>query len=135
MDVNQRRSSLLFHLGQAHSKITSLEDYIREREKQFRSVVTRFERSDSRSMVAGGRLRRVGLSHNLLHMRTSTSQEEEEQEECESGHGYYTMVWSPPTGLMRWAVPLPASCTSPTCIDPSEKAEGFGDCPITALVS
>ncbi len=83
MDVNQRRSSLLFHLGQAHSKITSLEDYIREREKQFRSVVTRFERSDSRSQVGGGsRLRRVGLSHNLLHMR---SQEEEEQEECESG--------------------------------------------------
>ena len=84
--MDQRRSSLMFHLGQAHSKITSLEDYIREREKQFRSAVHRFERTDSRSMMGGGggRLRRVGLSHNLLHMRTS-SQEEEEQEEGEGG--------------------------------------------------
>ena len=80
MDVNHRRSSLIFRLGQAHSKISSLEDYIREREKQFRSVVTRFERSDSRSHVTGSRLRRVGLSHNMLQMRTA-SQEEEEQEE------------------------------------------------------
>ena len=81
MDVSKRRSSLLFHLGQAHSKISSLEDYIREREKQFRTVVNRFERSDSRSVVGGGsRLRRVGLSHNLLHR--TLSQEEDEQEEC-----------------------------------------------------
>lgn len=77
MDVNHRRSSLLL---QAHSKISSLEEYIRERERQFRSAVSRFERSDSRSLMAGSRLRRVGLSHNLLSMRTM-SQEEEELEE------------------------------------------------------
>ena len=74
-----RRSSLQFHLGQAQSKISSLEEYIRDREKQIRSAVNRFERSESRNMVADGR-RRAGLSHNLLHMRTM-SQEEEEQEE------------------------------------------------------
>lgn len=77
------RPSLLFHLGQAQSKISSLEEYIREREKQIRSAVNRFERSESRSMVAGGRLRRAGLSHNLLHMRTM-SQEEEELEESKN---------------------------------------------------
>ena len=86
MDVSHgRHSSLLFHLGQAHSKISSLEDYIRDRERQFRSVVSRFERSESRSHVAGSRLRRVCLSHNLLHMmRSVNSQEEEEQEESEA---------------------------------------------------
>ena len=99
MDENERRSSLLFYLGQAQSKISSLEDYIREREKQYRSVVNRFERSDSRNMAVhaaaassvvvggggGARLRRVGLSHNLLQMRTiSTSMEDEEQDECKS---------------------------------------------------
>ena len=89
VDVNQRRSSLLFHLGQAHSKISSLEDYIRDREKQLRSAVHRFERTDSRNLMAsaataaGSRLRRVGLSHNLLHMRGTMSQEEEEVEEGE----------------------------------------------------
>lgn len=87
VDANQRRSSLLFHLGQAHSKISSLEDYIREREKQLRSAVHRFERTDSRSLMAsaaaGSRLRRVGLSHNLLHMRGTMSQEEEEEVEGE----------------------------------------------------
>ena len=106
MDVNHRRSSLLFHLGQAHSKISSLEDYIREREKQFRSVVGRFERTDSRSLMGGGggRLRRVGLSHNLLHMRT-TSQEEEEQEESEEYHmcriflGHQHYFWPPVHGM------------------------------------
>lgn len=79
--MEHRRSSLLFHLGQAHTKISSLEDYIREREKQFRTIVHRFERSDSRSLMGGGRLRRVGLSHNLLHMRTTSQEEEEEGQE------------------------------------------------------
>ena len=86
MDTGQGRSSLLFHLGQAHSKISSLEDYIRYRERQFRSVVGQFEWSDSNaSSVAGGgaRLRRVGLSHNLLHLHSVGHEEEEGQDESE----------------------------------------------------
>ena len=81
MDTNQRRSSLLFHLGKAHSKISSLEDYIRDREKQFRSMVGRFECNDSSNVVGGGR-RRVGLSHNLfrIHSRSMSHEEEEEEE-------------------------------------------------------
>lgn len=85
MDTGKRRSSLLFHLGQAHSKISSLEDYIRERERQFRSMAGQFERSDSRSLgVGGARLRRVGLSHNLLHLR-SVLAEEQDEEDSEDG--------------------------------------------------
>jgi hypothetical protein len=85
-----RRSSLLSRLGQAQSKILSLEEHIREREKQLRSVVGRFERSDSRSLVTGGRLRRAGLSHNLLR---TMSQEEDEQEESEEEGGSVKQMW------------------------------------------
>lgn len=62
----------MFHLSQAHSKIVCLEEYIRDRERQFRSVVGSYQRSESRSVGMGGgvRLRRVGLSHNLLHLRS-----------------------------------------------------------------
>lgn len=83
MDTGRRRSSLLSHLNQANSKISSLEDYIREREKQFHSMVSRLERTDSNRSMTGGvsRLRRAGLSHNL-YGRT-LSMEEEEQEEGE----------------------------------------------------
>ncbi len=74
----QRRSSLLFHLNQAHTKISCLEDYIRDRERQFRSLVGNYQRSESRSVgTAGVRLRRVGLSHNLLNLRSVLAEDAE----------------------------------------------------------
>ena len=36
----------------------------------------------------GGRLRRVGLSHNLLHMHMRTSSQEEEEQEEGEGRGW-----------------------------------------------
>ena len=79
MDMNRRRSSLLSQLEIAQSKLATLEDFIKEREKQFRSAVTRLERHDSRPI--GPRSRRVGLSHNLWSSMRSMSSEEGEEEQ------------------------------------------------------
>ena len=81
-----RKSSLLYHLSQAHTKISCLEDYIRDREKQIRSMVGNYQRSESRVAGMGGvRLRRVGLSHNLLHLRSVMTEESQDESDNDGG--------------------------------------------------
>jgi len=88
-----RRSSLLFHLSQAHSKISCLEDYIRDREKQIRSVMGTYQRSESRTAGMGGvRLRRVGLSHNILHLRSIVTEESLEESDDDGGWSLVELV-------------------------------------------
>ncbi len=67
---------MLSKLGHAQSKITALEDFIRERERQFHTAVTRLERSESRPRPTAAS-RRVGLTHDdLLGMHSLSSTEE-----------------------------------------------------------
>ncbi len=75
--VGRRDSALLTQLGRAQQKITTLEEFIREREKQLHSTVSRLrlERRDSRAF----RLRRVGRSNDILLRMRSVSRDEPEE--------------------------------------------------------
>ena len=79
MSIIRRRSSLLVELGRAHGKITTLEEFIRDRERQFRATVVRLEHQDSiQTQSTGMRTRRPGLSHDMLRVRSISREEEEE---------------------------------------------------------
>ena len=81
MEMESRRASLLLNqLGRAQRKISTLEEFIRERERQLHSAVSRgrLDRRDSRPL---NRIRRVGLSSDLLRMR-SVSRDEEDPGKC-----------------------------------------------------
>lgn len=77
----RRNSGFLAQLERAHQKINTLEDFIRDRERQFHVAVNRMrlERRDSRLGV--GRLRRVGHADVLLRMRSSSIGREESDED------------------------------------------------------
>ena len=77
----RRNSGFLVKLERAHQKINTLEDFIRDRERQFHVAVNRMrlERRDSRQGV--GRLRRVGHADVLLRMRSSSIGREESDED------------------------------------------------------
>ena len=77
MSADRRRSSLLFELNRAQSKITTLEEFIRDRERQFHATVVRLEHQDSHP-AASTRRRRAGLSHDLLRTRSMSRDEQEE---------------------------------------------------------
>ena len=77
--MERRRSSILSQLGRAQTKISTLEEFIRDRERQFHLAVTRLERTDSRG--GAGRLRRVGLSHDLLRMHSLNSTDDNSGDE------------------------------------------------------
>lgn len=80
----RRRSSLLSQLGRAQTKISALEEFIRDRERQFHTAVTRLE---SRPQPGGGTTRRrVGLSHDLLRMRSLSSSSTEEHRDESGGN-------------------------------------------------
>ena len=73
----RRGSALLSQLGLAKQKISTLEEFIRDREKQLQVAVSRMrvERHDSRPH----RLRRAGRSNDaLLRMRSGSRDEPEE---------------------------------------------------------
>ena len=60
-------SVLLKQLGQAHQYISGLEEYIRERERNYQSAISQLrvgERRDSVGPRRGGR--RVGRSHDIF---------------------------------------------------------------------
>ena len=76
MSAERRRSSLLSELSRAQDKIFTLEEFIRDRERQFHAAFVRLERRDS-LQGASIRTRRPGLSHDLLRIR-SVSREEHE---------------------------------------------------------
>ena len=77
MNVERRRSSLLSELGRAQNKIASLEEFIRDRERQFHTAVVRLERQDS-LRGASMRERRPGLSQDMLRTRNLSCEEREE---------------------------------------------------------
>ena len=77
-------SVLLKQLGQAHQYISGLEEYIRERERNYQSAITQLrvgERRDSGvGMRRGGR--RVGRSHDIfMQMRGMGSFDHGDQED------------------------------------------------------
>ena len=80
MNPERRRSSLVRELSRAQGKIASLEEFIRDRERQFHSAVVRMERRDSLQGAAGAgtRVRRAGLSHDMLRLRSMSSEEPED---------------------------------------------------------
>ena len=81
MNLERRRSSLLCELSRAQGKIATLEEFIRDRERQFHSAVVRLERRNSlQGAGVSTRVRRAGLSHDMLRIR-SMSMSSEEQED------------------------------------------------------
>ena len=77
MNAERRRSSLLCELGRAQNKISTLEEFIRDRERQFHAAIVRLEHQDS-LRGAGMRARRPGLSHDMLRTRSVSCEEREE---------------------------------------------------------
>ena len=84
-DRSRRGSALLNELNRAEAKLGSLEEFIRERERQLHVAVSRLHgggnagRRSSRSRYANRR-RRAGITGDaLLRMRNSISQESFEQ--------------------------------------------------------
>jgi hypothetical protein len=77
MNPERRRSSLVRELSRAQGKIATLEEFIRDRERQF---LVRMERSwDSlQGTGIGTRVRRAGLSHDMLRLRSMSSEEHED---------------------------------------------------------
>lgn len=78
-------SVLLKQLGQAQHYISSLEEYIRERERSYQLAITQLraggERRESQGYRAQ-RMRRVGRSHDIfLQMRGWGSIDQEEEED------------------------------------------------------
>lgn len=81
---NRRGSDILSQLGTAQRKIATLEDFIRDRERQLHAAVSRsrLDRRDSysRPLARGdsrfARVRRVGLSSDLLRMHSASRDEE-----------------------------------------------------------
>ena len=66
-------------LSRAQGKIATLEEFIRDRERQFHSAVVRMERRDSfQGTGIGTRVRRAGLSHDMLRLRSMSSEEHED---------------------------------------------------------
>ncbi len=88
----RRRSSLLSQLGRAQSKIIALEEFVRDRERQFHTAVTQLERNESVPRQPATR-RRVGLTQELLRMHSIASTEEDASCENEKGT-LYLFVWS-----------------------------------------
>ena len=79
MNSERRRSSLVRELSRAQGKIATLEEFIRDRERQFHSAVIRMERRDSlQGTGVGTRARRAGLSHDMLRLRSMSSEEHED---------------------------------------------------------
>lgn len=74
MEEERRDSFAATQLTRAQQKIATLEEFIRDRERQFHSAVVRLrlERGDSRHH----RLRRVGRSHDVLLRMRSVSRDE-----------------------------------------------------------
>jgi len=77
----RRNSGFLAQLERAHQKINKLEDFIRDRERQFHVAVNRMrlERRESRQGV--GRLRRDGHAEVLLRMRSTSIGRDESDED------------------------------------------------------
>ena len=78
---NRRGSDILNQLGIAQRKIATLEDFIRDRERQLHAAVSRsrLDRRDSYSRPGDSRfarVRRVGLSSDLLRMHSASRDEE-----------------------------------------------------------
>lgn len=69
----RRKSELLVELGRAHQKINTLEDFIKDRERQFHVAVNRMRVERRDSWQGGARLRRVGHADVLLRMRSSST--------------------------------------------------------------
>lgn len=89
----RRRSSLLLELGRAQSKIATLEDFIRDRERQFRATVVNLERQDS-LQSAMMRTRRAGLSHDMFRIRSMSHEEQDEIDGKDAQHNkccFYTV--------------------------------------------
>ncbi len=86
----RRDSALLTQLERAQQKISTLEEFIRDREKQLHSTVSRLrlEGRDSR----GYRLRRVGRSHDILLRMRSASRDEPEEADIGESIGIYCSV-------------------------------------------
>ena len=79
MNPERRRSSLVRELSRAQGKIATLEEFIRDRERQFHSAVIRMERRDSlQGTGVGTRVRRAGLSHDMLRLRSMSSEGHED---------------------------------------------------------
>ncbi len=79
MNPERRRSSLVRELSRAQGKIATLEEFIRDRERQFHSAMVRMERRDSlQGAGIGTRVRRAGLSHDMLRLRSMSSEEHED---------------------------------------------------------
>ena len=76
MNPERRRSSLVRELSRAQGKIATLEEFIRDRERQFHSAVVR--RNSLQGTVVGSRVRRAGLSHDMLRLRSMSSEEHED---------------------------------------------------------
>lgn len=86
-DRSRRGSALLNELSRAEAKIGTLEDFIRERERQLHVAVSRLsrgtgERRRSRQMLRHGR-RRAGITQDaLLRMRTMSQESIEHPDDC-----------------------------------------------------
>ena len=80
MNPERRRSSLVRELSRVQGKIATLEEFIRDRERQFHSAVVRMERRNSLQGIGVGssRVRRAGLSHDMLRLRSMSSEEHED---------------------------------------------------------
>ena len=79
MNPERRRSSLLCELSRAQGKIATLEEFIRDRERQFHSAVVRMERRNSlQGTSVSTRVRRAGLSHDMLRIRSMSREEHED---------------------------------------------------------
>ena len=84
MSDSRRGSTLLNELNRAEAKIETLEDFIRERERQLHVAVSRLQVRDRRSRYASRR-RRAGITSDVLRMRTA-SQESIELEDGKEQH-------------------------------------------------
>ena len=69
----RRKSELLVELGRAQQKINTLEDFIKDRERQFHVAVNRMRLERRDSWQGSARLRRVGHADVLLRMRSSST--------------------------------------------------------------